>query len=132
MLANTSGRTFESVVIGLIGSKGIDFIPQAALPIRSIFNKQVRVDILIEPCSRVPNGLIVECKWQDVTGSAEEKLPYLVLNIKRQYPYPSIIVIDGDGFTDGAIEWTRTQVDGKRLLAVFSIREFISWCNREL
>lgn len=132
MAANVSGRTFESVISGLMGVKGIKFDTQVTLPIRSIFGKQIRVDVLIEPCDRFPNGLIIESKWQDVTGSAEEKLPYLVMNIKTRYPFPSIVVIDGHGFTSGALEWLRDEVDGDKLLAAFSIKEFISWCNREL
>lgn len=130
--ANSSGKTFESVVSGLISGKGIDFTPQATLPVFSCFGKRVRVDVLIEPCDRVPAGLIIEAKWQDSTGSAEEKLPYLVMNIKNAYPYPTIIVIDGSGLTRGSIEWIKAQVDHDKLLHVFSIKEFISWCNREL
>lgn len=132
MGANTSGKTFESVISGLLESKGINFISQAALPIQSIFGKRIRVDFLIPPCEQAPIGLIVEAKWQDSTGSVEEKLPYLVMNIYQHYPHPTIIVIDGQGFSDGALQWLNEQVDGDELLHVFSITEFISWCNREL
>lgn len=130
--AHASGQVFESVIEGLIGVKGISFIPQATLDVLSIFGKRARVDFLIEPCARFPHGLIIEAKWQDSTGSAEEKLPFLVMNIKDRYPYPAIVVIDGDGFSCGAIDWIHDQVDGTKLRAVFSMKEFISWCNREL
>jgi hypothetical protein len=130
--ANASGHVFESVVNGLMASKRIDYIPQATLDALSIFGKRIRVDVLVEPCVRIPDGLIIEVKWQGSLGSAEEKLPFLVINIKQCYPYPTIVVIDGDGFSSGSIEWIRDQVDGSKLLAVFSSKEFITWCNREL
>lgn len=132
MAANVSGRTFETVISGLMVHKSIKFDTHMRLPVKSIFGKQVQVDVLIQPCDRFPDGLIIEAKWQDVPGSAEEKLPYLVTNIKNRYPCPTIIVIDGHGFTDGARDWLRDEVDNDKLLAVFSIKEFISWCNREL
>lgn len=130
--ANASGRTFEGVITGLLTRKGIPHVSQCSLSERSIFGRQLRVDVLIEPCDRIPNGLIIEAKWQDVTGSAEEKLPFLVENIKTHYPYPAVIVIDGSGFTAGAMNWLLSQVDGEKLIAVMSIKEFISWCNREI
>jgi len=128
----TSGQTFEGVIESLFTSNGIRVARQVQLSETSIYGKRIRVDFLTEPDSRVPKGLIVEAKWQDVTGTAEEKLPYLVINIKRFYPYPTIVVIDGHGFTAGAIRWIKRQVDNEKLIGVFSIKEFISWCNREL
>ena len=130
--ANRSGRTLEDVIASVLRSKGIPHEPQATLTQCSIYGRDTRVDFLVRPCGSIPRGLIIEARWQDVTGSAEEKLPYLVLNIKRSYPCPAIIVIDGHGFSGGALGWLRAEVDGEKLLAVMSIREFISWCNRKI
>lgn len=132
MAANASGKTLEGVIFSTLKNKGLSPVPQCDLGVTSIFGKRIRVDFLIEPCVRVPNGLIIESKWQDVAGSAEEKFPYLVLNIKQRYPYPAIIIADGNGASAGAIFWIRDQVDGEHLLAVYSIAEFLSYCNRKL
>ncbi|MEO3707170.1 PD-(D/E)XK nuclease superfamily protein [Trichormus azollae] len=36
-----------------------------------------------------PSGLIVECKWQNSSGSVDEKLPYVNANIENFYPAPT-------------------------------------------
>lgn len=77
-------------------------------------------------------GLSIECKWQDVGGSADEKYPYLVANIKKRFPCPAIIVVDGGGPKPGAIQWLKSQVDGVKLLHVFNLAEFCSFVNREI
>lgn len=128
-MANLSGRTFEGIVEDALLRKGLTPDFQCWLDAYSIFNKRIRVDVKIDPCTLFPDGLIIEAKWQDVGGSAEEKLPYLVLNAKHRYPYPTIVIIDGKGWSEGAIEWLRAQVDD-HLIAVYSTREFISWVNR--
>ncbi len=41
----------------------------------------------------------IECKWQQVAGSVDEKLPYLYLNCIEAMPEKHIIIIiDGDGW----------------------------------
>jgi len=131
-MANAAGQALEGVVSDLLTRRGIVFEEQVTVGEVSIFGKRIRVDMLIPPCVRFPAGLIIEAKWQDVTGTAEEKLPYLWLNITKFYPYPTMVVIDGSGFSDGAIDWIKSKVDGEKLIAVKSVQEFMSWCNREL
>lgn len=75
--------------------------------------------------------LIIESKWQSVGGTADEKLPYLCMNIKQRYPYPTIIVLGGEGWHPGAVEWIQCQVDGERLLHVLSVEEFMKWCGKQ-
>ena len=128
-MANLSGRTLENVIEDALVRKGLTPGVHCALDALSIFGKRIQVDVKIDPCLVFPTGLIVESKWQDVGGSAEEKLPYLVMNIRLRYPYPTIIIIDGHGWSDGALAWLRAQIDG-HLLAVFSLKEFVSWLNR--
>lgn len=70
-----------------------------------------------------PEGLIIECKWQETEGSAEEKLPHLVL-CTRKTGIPTIIVLDGDGFTLGAKKYLKTEVDGLLLRAVWGMSDF--------
>jgi hypothetical protein len=73
-----------------------------------------------------------ESKWQEVQGTADEKLCYLVANIRSCYPCPAIVIAGGSGARPGAIKWLRSQVDGVKLYAVFHVEEFVSWCNRNL
>jgi hypothetical protein len=72
--------------------------------------------------------LIIECKWQQVGGSVDEKYPFLVANI-RKIEIPTIIVADGGGMKEGAVEWMRSQIDGKTLLGVYTMTEFQRMVN---
>lgn len=92
-----------------------------------IYDTQIYCDFAV---ARGGSGdaLIIECKWQQSGGSADEKLPFLVENIKKCYPHPTYILIDGKGFRPGAIEWLKKQVGGK-LAGVMSMAEFHTWAN---
>lgn len=124
-----SGAAFEASVVGLLKAKGYE--PERQIPIgKGIYGTNLRADIYVEGVPGYPDGLIVECKWQDVSGSAEEKLPYLVLNIKEHYPAPTIVAVAGDGMREGALAWLKAQ-EGGRLTQVFvTADELMSWVFR--
>lgn len=97
----------------------------------SIYNLPLNADFWIFGAPLFPNGLAIEVKWQQSTGSVDEKFPYLVHNIKECYPCPAIVIADGGGQRSGALQWLRAQA-GDNLLAVFSLAEFLAWANRKL
>lgn len=50
----------------------------------------------------------IECKEQNVGGSVDEKLPYLLANCLESFPEKNIIIIHrGNGFKKGAIPWLK-------------------------
>ena len=128
--ANRSGHSAEQIIAHVLTDHGFQFKRQHRL-CESIYGHPIRVDFFIENADGYPDGLAIECKWQDVSGSIDEKLPYLVLNIKEKFPCPAVIMLDGEGHKPGAINWITSQTDDK-LLAVFSISEFHSWVLRTL
>lgn len=81
----------------------------------------------------------IECKWQQVAGSVDEKLPYLYLNAIESMPEKSImILIDGTGWKTGAIKWLKDAVKQKKYttekniskdISVFNLTEFFTWSN---
>jgi hypothetical protein len=81
----------------------------------------------------------IECKWQQVAGSVDEKLPYLYLNSIEAMPEKTImILIDGAGWKPGSIKWLRDAVKNKKYttaqnkdkkIHVFSLTEFFTWAN---
>lgn len=73
--------------------------------------------------------MVIESKWQQASGSVDEKFPYLVENIKKQYPYKTLIVIDGGGYKRKALEWMKKQVDDK-LIGVYGMDEFQERVNK--
>lgn len=82
----------------------------------------------------------IECKWQQVSGSVDEKLPYLYLNSIEAMPEKSImILIDGGGWKTGAIKWLKDAVNQKKYttknnqdkeIFVFNLTDFFTWANK--
>lgn len=129
--ANNNGRIAEDMICAMLHRLG--YAPKRQYPIGiGVYGTPILADTYIERAPGFPQGLIIESKWQSSQGSADEKYPYLVLNIKECYPCPVIILADGDGARPGAIRWLKSQIDGSSLYAVFSIKELVTWCNQNL
>jgi hypothetical protein len=81
----------------------------------------------------------IECKWQQVAGSVDEKLPYLYLNSIEAMPEKMImILIEGAGWKAGALKWLKDAVKNKKYttkenndktILVFNLAEFFTWAN---
>lgn len=95
----------------------------------SIYDTKIYTDILLYDIEKHPCMLAIECKWQQVSGSVDEKFPYVIENIKHMFPCPAIVILDGGGYKKGSEEWLRKQVDNK-FLGVYSLAEFIAWANK--
>ena len=144
--ANFTGKQLEEFIDGVIQRKGYEFVKpnnfkglkNTDRPLytrqleicKSIYNTPIRADFVIYHPDKHPSFLIIESKWQESGGSVDEKYPYLILNIKQQYPYAAIIVLDGGGYKREAEQWMRSRVDNK-LVHVFNMAEFQKWANSE-
>jgi hypothetical protein len=125
--ANDSGKTFEGAIEDALLRRGFEVAKQVVVGC-SIYETPVRVDMFVSGVPDFNRGLVIECKWQSVGGSVDEKYPYLVQNIRSGcYGCPVLIVLDGNGARPGAEAWLRRQVDGKDLVQVFSLAEFLKW-----
>lgn len=103
-------------------------------PYKSIYNSNSRTEFVIQENSRL---IRVECKWQQVSGSVDEKLPYLLLNAIENFPENEIILlVDGGGFKTGAINWLRQKTasikipDPNKIIKVMNMMEFQTWVNK--
>jgi hypothetical protein len=154
--ANTSGNVLEKTVEGaLLGHKYVqiasnlpkkqrlaNLLNSTNLPKRyarqvhigsGIYGTEIYVDFYIIGSPAITAGLIIECKWQQVGGSVDEKLPYVNLNIQNCYPAPAVVLIDGGGMKPGAISWLTQQVNSNpNLRAVHTLSSFIVWANNNL
>ncbi len=156
-LANSSGNTLEQAVKSVFQSKGFTIISYSEwakspdgygeevllrnAPYTSIYGHRGRTEFLAIS-ARYNFKIRIECKWQQSSGSVDEKLPYLYLNSIEAMPENHIvIIIDGDGFKEGAVSWLRRAVQEKfygggtnnnKLIEVLNLREFITWANRIL
>lgn len=126
--ANQNGQTAEVIIDAVLRQKHLTAVRQYVIG-SGIFDTPIKVDFYLPAVPSYPHGVVLKSKWQEVGGSADEKLPYLVANIQQCFPCPAIVVIDGIGFRPGAIAWLRRQVGGN-LIAVQNLQEFVTWCNR--
>lgn len=84
----------------------------------------------------------IECKWQQVAGSVDEKLPYLYLNTIEAMPEDHIIIIiDGGGWKTGSIPWLKdaiakkkytNEISSKKNIEVMDLKGFLTWVNQNL
>ena len=79
----------------------------------------------------------IECKWQQVAGSVDEKYPYLYLNCVEKMPEKDIIILlDGGGYKKEARAWLESAIKEKKYqpdpdknILLFDIKEFMIWVN---
>ena len=85
----------------------------------SIYGKRRLGDFALYHPQRWPDCLVIQCKWQTSSGSVDEKYPYEVENIAPA-GFPTIIVLDGGGYSEGARQWLVAQRGKRNLVDVCS------------
>lgn len=95
-VAVANGKELVTEVMQLCKNIGLDARAEVKVG-RRIWGSERRIDVVItDPQSRKRLG--VECKFQGTSGSAEEKIPTTIQDIKV-WPIPGIVVFSGDGFS---------------------------------
>lgn len=154
-LANSSGKTLETAVIGTLESKGFYTVHHRSwqrnpalygtevlvrdVPYTTIYGHPGKTEFLIRS-ARFGLEVRIECKWQQSPGSVDEKFPYLYLNCLECMPERRIIIlVDGGGAKPGSIRWLRevcqsgryrTPATVDKTIEVMDLREFLIWANR--
>ena len=96
-LAVSNGDELTRLVVALGHELGLEAKEQVKVA-RRIWGAERRIDVvLIHPATRKTLGL--ECKFQSVGGSAEEKIPATIKDIDA-WPIPGLVVFAGPGFSD--------------------------------
>jgi hypothetical protein len=123
--AAKAGSTAELCISAVLDSWGIPHQRQTLVG-TNIYGAPLVADIFVPDMPGV-GPVYIESKWQRSSGSADEKFPYLVCNIRERYPAPVIVVCDGGGARPCAVAWLRRQADGVRLMAVLDLSETLRW-----
>lgn len=153
--SNLSGNQLEVAVKTVLTGKGFELVKYRVweksqekygkelllenVPFTTIYEHHGNTEFLL--LSEKYNLKIrIECKWQQVAGSVDEKLPYLYLNTIETMPENSImILIDGSGWKTGAIKWLKDAVKQQKYtteenkhkdILVFSLTDFFTWANK--
>jgi len=153
-LASNQGKTLEKQVEATFLTKGFEIIPYRTwvknrskygeelllknCPFKNIYHHDGNTEFLLKS-KKFGCEIRIECKWQQVNGSVDEKFPYLYLNCIEAMPEKEIIIIiDGGGAKAGSVVWLKDAVKSKKYTAehnndkvihVFSLSEFIQWAN---
>ena len=75
--------------------------------------------------------LVIQCKWQAKSGSVDEKYPFEVLSINKN-PYPTIIVLDGGGYSSYQANGYCSQAGKENLIQVCNLGEFDRFATENL
>ena len=144
-----NGSNLESFVNGTLSNLGfinIDFKtwektkPKGKylikhFPYTSIYETKCKTEFLIQDDDRF---IRIECKWQQVSGSVDEKFAYMYLNAVCKWQENEIILlIDGNGYRQNALEWIKNSAKNKlyypdncdKVIKVWDMREFLIWAN---
>ena len=96
-LAVANGHELTRAVAQLGEQIGLEAMQEVRVA-RRIWGAERYIDvILIHPQTRKTLGL--ECKYQAVRGTAEEKIPATIKDIDA-WPIPGLVVFAGEGFTE--------------------------------
>jgi hypothetical protein len=93
---------------------------------RTLYGKRHKHDFLAYDKNEHKHGLVIEMKWQTVGGSVDEKLPFIVYSFKRLKVSTALLVMDGGGIRQVAVDWAVNESDGK-FQAFPSIGAFSRW-----
>ena len=155
--ANRQGKVLEKTIVPTFESRGFEVVRYSVwhkhpqnygselllknVPYITIYGQKGYTEFLVKSARFCLNTRI-ECKWQQSSGSVDEKLPYLYLNCVEAMPESDIIVIaGGGGMKAGAIPWLKSAVTQHKYLEsdvankniqIFSLEEFIAWANEIL
>ncbi|MDA0911381.1 MAG: 4-diphosphocytidyl-2C-methyl-D-erythritol kinase [Proteobacteria bacterium] len=153
--ATVSGRVLESIVESSLTAKGLKALPFKAwdknpqnhgtelllknVPYESIYKHSSKTEFLA--MSSEFNILTrIECKWQQASGSVDEKFPFLFLNCTEKMLEPHVIILlDGGGAKQGAVDWLTNACDefnqkealkSMRRIDLMNTTGFLQWVNR--
>lgn len=144
--ANTNGQKLENVVEGLAIKLGYEVVHYKEwiknptlfgenvlikhFPYVTIYGGDGDMEFYLRSKRLRFEGRI-ECRFQERSGSVDEKFPYLYQNcISESHPKNTIVIADGDGFRAGAVSWLKRiayDAPKDRSILVFNLEKFVRW-----
>lgn len=100
MTGNDYRRLIGRYLVSAYGQRGIEVYEEVAIG-TSLIGKRRRIDLLVLEPAR-SRALALECKFQDSSGTADEKIPYALQDLQA-LRLASAMVYAGRGFSDGVL-----------------------------
>jgi hypothetical protein len=154
--ANKTGNVLEQLVVGTLSAHGFpnikysDYTKKPAryggelllrnVPYTTLYDGRGFTEFLLKS-QKYNLEIRIECKWQQSAGSVDEKLPHVYLSAIEAVPENDVIIlIDGNGFRDGAISWLKNIAEQRKYIPVekqdkniliMNSTDFLTWCNNK-
>lgn len=96
-LAVANGDDLVQAVVQLASGLGLESHQQVRVA-RRIWGAVRHIDVVLTH-AQTRKTLGIECKYQKVSGTAEEKIPSVINDIAA-WPIPGLVVFEGTGFTE--------------------------------
>lgn len=126
--ANASGDALERFTKAILSECKIQYTSQYTTRDHGQFGEQIKVDIFIheKQLHRYWDGLYIECKRQEVSGSCDEKVAYVHEKIKSHCSRPVVVVVDGS-CSERIFNYLKKREGGnlKQVLRKEQVEEFI-------
>jgi hypothetical protein len=100
MTGNEYADLIAAYVVENFGGRGIVVYREVSLG-KTIIGKNRHVDILVIE-SATNTALAIECKYQDSSGTVDEKIPYAIQDMQAM-SMPVCLTYAGSGFSDGIL-----------------------------
>ncbi len=100
MTGNEYANFIAEYIILNYAKRGIKIYREVSIG-KSIIGKNRRVDVFAV-CDSDTNALAIECKYQEVQGTADEKIPYTLQDMSA-LRMPACVAYAGSGFSLGVI-----------------------------
>lgn len=100
MTGNQYRRLVARYLLSAYSGRGLHIYEEVSLG-TSIIGKQRRVDLLLL-LPATGEALALECKYQDSSGTTDEKIPYALEDLKA-LRVPAVIAYAGGGWSDGVL-----------------------------
>ena len=100
MTGNQYRRLIARYLLAAHGKRGIHLYEEVSLG-TSIIGKQRRVDLLLVVPS-TGEALALECKYQEASGTTDEKIPYALEDL-RAMRVPAVVAYAGGGWSEGVL-----------------------------
>ncbi|MCZ6803369.1 MAG: 4-diphosphocytidyl-2C-methyl-D-erythritol kinase [Proteobacteria bacterium] len=152
--ANKTGNVLEQLVIGTLSAHGFPAVKHSDykknpndydnelllrnVPYTTLYGGRGFTEFLLKS-HKYDLEIRIECKWQQKPGSVDEKLPHVYLSAVNAIPEDNIIIlIDGKGFREGAIQWLKNitknreyipKDNSNKNISIMNSTEFLTWCN---
>ncbi len=129
----TTGKTFEHVIQIALLDNGYPVRTQVVVG-KSLYGGKYKADFVVK-------DIIISCKWQQVPGTAEQKIIYDVASLIKiikesngKYT-KAYVVLGGEGFSANAVKYLTSQsfrdlfVDG-HLIEVLDLNKMLAKINK--